>query len=293
MSPTLSVVSSPNEADTIARIARYVDSPPENSRIFTITPGVAEHVLKTYNTGNRPKKPANIAKYASHMAAASWALAGDTIKFSDAKILRDGQNRLMACVRSGTPFVTHVVFGIADDAFSLMDQGKNRDGSDLLSIAGYSNTTSLAAAVRWAYLIDEGRVKSRDTLPPNKTLELVTERYQTLPNLIPIASAVYRLTGQPIGMVAALLHVFGRKNISKASQFSSAWANGEHGGQYASLGKLQKEIARLASSSSGRVHDVVRAALVVRAWNAFVEGRKGNLSDFTWKPSDVFPEIGG
>ena len=97
------------------------------------------------------KKPKAIARYADDMAAQRWSLTGDTIKFSNEKRLRDGQNRLAACVRAGAAFSTYIVFGIDDAAFDRMDQGRNRSGSDVLAIAGYSNTAALSGAVRWAH----------------------------------------------------------------------------------------------------------------------------------------------
>jgi hypothetical protein len=99
------------------------------------------------------------------MMADEWMLTGDTIKFSDAGLLRDGQNRLRACQRAGVPFRTHIVFGIEDEAFDRLDQGKNRNGADVLSIAGYQYVTALSGAVRWTHLIETGRAKSRDSSP--------------------------------------------------------------------------------------------------------------------------------
>lgn len=279
------------DQETIERIARYIEQPPENSRVFTITPPVAERLLADYNQHNRPRKPRSISVYASDMASGAWRLTGDTIKFSDAALLRDGQNRLMACVRCNKPFATHVVFGIEDDAFAVLDQGKKRGGSDVLSIAGYANTAHLAAAVRWAYLLEEGRVKQRDSLMPQEALALLQSRYDGLADYISLASAIYRVTGQPTGMVAALLYTFAHRNHAKASQFADAWASGETAGAFSCLGKLQRAIATLAAASSGRVHDVVRAALIVIAWNLYVEGRRGTATDFIWAPSEVFPEI--
>jgi hypothetical protein len=84
-----------DEQKTLERIRRYIDSPPENSKVFTITPTIAEALLRDYNFKNRPKKQKAITRYANDMAAQQWSVTGDTIKFSKEKRLRDGQNRLM------------------------------------------------------------------------------------------------------------------------------------------------------------------------------------------------------
>ena len=169
--------------------------------MFTITPVIAEALLRDYNFDNRPKKPKAIARYAEDMAAQRWSLTGDTIKFSKEKRLRDGQNRLAACVRAGAPFRTYIVFGIDDTAFDRMDQGRNRSGSDVLAIAGYSNTAALSGAVRWAHLIETGRAKNRDTYPAPEVLRLLRERYGVLPDYLPQARGIYAITKQPLSMV--------------------------------------------------------------------------------------------
>jgi hypothetical protein len=287
------VVKLHDDQETIRRIEKYIEQPPENSRVFTITPAVAEYFLLNYNKENRPKKPVNIAKYADRMSSVNWRLTGDTIKFSDRKLLRDGQNRLMACVRSGQPFKTHVVFGIEDDAFYAIDQGKNRGGSDVLAIAGFKNVAHLTAAIRWAYLIDENKVKSRDSLAPDFTLRLARERYIDLPGYISRAAAVCRITAQPIGLVAACLYHFNKADSRRAADFETAWAGGAYGGRFSAIGKMQSEISKIMGENSGRIHDLKRAAMIVQAWNVFCDGRKGRASDFVWSVADDFPDIKG
>ena len=131
-----------DEQKTLDRIRHYIEQPPENSRVMTITPKICAELL-VYNQNNRPEKPKKIAEYANYMMGGKWMLTGDTIKFSNAKLLRDGQNRVKACARAGVPFRTHVVFGIDDEAFDRLDQGKNRNGADVLSIAGYQYVAAL------------------------------------------------------------------------------------------------------------------------------------------------------
>lgn len=280
-----------DDSAAMGRLEKYIREAPENSRVFTITPAMAEDILERFNLKNRPRKPGKISEYAEHMTAQTWGLTGDTLKFSDKQRLRDGQNRLMACVRAGVPFTTHVVFGIADDLFDLMDRGRNRDGADILAIAGYQNATRMAAAVRWAYLIDEGRAKHRSSLEPTMVLRLLKDRYAGIEVWVQVAARIYSSTGQPIGMTAALLNAFNRANPTAAADFAAAWENGNFSGKFASIGKMQKRIASLMAASSGRIHEVVRAALIITAWNVYREGRQGTQTDFDWNPSKPFPTI--
>jgi hypothetical protein len=277
---------------TLKRIQAYIKNPPETSRIFVITPETAQEILVGYNRGNRPKKPGHIDRYADHMTAGTWGLTGDTLKFSDANILRDGQNRLMACVRAGVPFMTHVVFGIADELFAIMDQGKNRDGSDVLATAGYQNTSTLAGAVRWATLLRTDP-KSRVTIPPPEVLDLLRNQFEIrlMEECVQFGNQTYDRHRYPRGLAAGALYVFAEANRRAMMEFATGWTAGMIGGQFLPIGNMHKRLAELHQASNGRVHDVVRAAYLVIAWNLFVQGLRGSKKSFEWVPTDEFPEI--
>lgn len=281
------------EQKTLAQIKRWIIDSPETSRVVTITPNIAFILLKEYNRNNRPLKPAKIAEYRVDMSTDEWGTTGDTIKFSDQSKLRDGQNRLTACYQSGCAFETHIVFGIPDHLFDRMDRGKTRDGSDLLAIAGYSNTTQLAVAVRWVHLLESGSVKRRTSLEPRQVLNMLQEKYPTLPDFAQQARRVYDSTRQPIGLVLAMLYLFALKNPHAASDFAAAWAGGKWEGRFKAIGLMQAGLMKLHEASMGRVHDVVRAAFMVKAWNFYAAGRRGTKAEFLWALSDDFPTIEG
>jgi hypothetical protein len=125
------------------------------------------------------------------------------------------------------PFRTHIVFGIDDDAFDRLDQGKNRNGADVLSIAGYQYVSALSGAVRWTHLIETGRTKSRESYTPAVILRLLRERYASLPSFVQQARSIYSTTGQPISMVIALLYLCSKANVKKATAFAAAWESGK------------------------------------------------------------------
>jgi len=283
----------PIEPDTdaviMSKIRRYIKEAPQNSRVLTFTPASAEQVLTEFNVGNRPKKPAKIAEYARDMTNGHWELTGDTVKFSDAERLRDGQNRLMACLRSGVAFTTHVVFGVPDSAFDVMDRGRNRDPSDILAIAGYTDTMNLAAATRWTRMLLTRCVPQRPTYEPQDGLGFLQNNYPDLPTFLTYGRKV---ADTPTGMASAHVYAFHQKDAVDAAVFADAWATGNHNGKFVPLGRLSQKITDIKLSSSGRIHDGVRSALIVIAWNLFRAGRKGAAKDFDWTPAKTFPVIG-
>jgi len=278
---------------TLARIKRYIYNPPENSRVFTITPAVARELLNEYNRGNRTRKPRSLQRYINDMKENRWYVTGDTVKFSDSMLLRDGQHRLMACVASNMPFVTHVIFGVDDRCFAFLDRGKNRSGDDALEIAGKVNTRRLSAAARWWRLIETERVKNRDTYEPSEILA-VCDAHPQLEKFVAHGRQIERQYGEPCGLMAAIMYGWHRANPNLATEAITALGGGAISKRFSPFRKVLAEIQKTKANSQGRVHDVVRAALWVKAWNLVVENRAGTAKDLTFKAnSDVFPAIKG
>ena len=75
------------------------------------------------------------------------------------------------------------------------------------------------------------------------------------------------------------------------TDFANAWETGNKAPEFNAIGLMQKTIWGLQAVTSGRVHDVVRAALVIKAWNLFIAGRKGRGPDMQWQTSEPFPNI--
>jgi hypothetical protein len=278
---------------TTGRFTRYVNDPPRNSRVFRITPEIAAWVLETYNIENRPPKPNAIARFSDDMEQEAWRLTGDCLKFSNAHKLRDGQNRLRACVRSGKSFSTHVVFGVPDSAFDRMDRGKPRSGGDVLAIAGFSNAGVLAGAVRHVRNLTSDTPTQREGMEPYEALNLIREQYPDLPMFMASARAIRVATGQPIAPVAAMLYIFAQKNRARADEFATGWASGKHVGRFAAIGTLEKAFSKLRAEAMGRVHETARFAYIITAWNLYLQGNKGRLPQFQWQQGDRLPEIMG
>jgi hypothetical protein len=278
---------------TIARIDRNIKSNYPVIEVYRIDPVVAEHILKTYNHGNRTKKPSMINRYARDMVADKWEMTFELLKFSDQGIMRDGQNRLFGCIKAQKSFLAHIAFGVPDKAFTKMDQGKNRSGGDLLQMAGYTNTSNLAAAVRWVHLFETGRVRQRDTFDPPMILELVQTRYTDLPELMTQAGRIYKITGTPHGLAAALMRQFRKANPIKAAAWGEGWEKGKDADAFKPLDLVGRRVAEIKKASQGPIQDIVRAALLVQAWNLYVYGRKGRREDIGWTTDEEFPAILG
>lgn len=284
------VLSFDRDKQLIERIELLMNNPPEGSIVLEFTPGVARHILKNFHGKNRREKPSSIKRYQLDMADDEWKLNGSTIVFTDLHMLGDGQNRMMACSRAEKPFKSHVIFNVSHEHFATIDQGRVRDPNDVLHIYGVANSLVVSQAVRWAELIETNKVPRRTSFRPKEVLDLYKTKHKRVEDFLPEARRIYSRTRQPVGMVAALLYTFDKVDSDFAADFADAWALGTYGAPFISIGRMQAELTKLSNIGSGRVHDVVRAAMIINAWNSAHEGKAGN-GRVKWDPGLPFPMI--
>jgi len=280
----------------ISMLDALIRQPPTNSRVIEFSPKLAEHVLTKLNLNNRPMKHAKIKKYADDLGEGLWGITGDTIKFGADGLLKDGQNRLSACVRAGRSMATHVVFGINPQLFARMDIGKNRTGADVFSIAGISYANHVSAAVRWLLILTGGDPSDRGAQFSNEELlSAYREKFdaERLDRSIQSALEVRRACHHPAGPLAALHYLFSGRDQKKADAFFEEWASGRGNRVRAPSRYLQRRLVEIANASNNRIHENVRNALIIKAWNAYLAGRTISKADMQHAASDPLPEITG
>jgi hypothetical protein len=256
---------------TLNQIRHYMTSPPSppHSILVTITPDLAQEIINHFNTNNRPLKPV-------------------TLKFSDTRLL-DGQNRLTACVRSKESFITHIVFGIDNDVFDRIDRGRNRTGSDILSIAGYTNTNVLSSAINWVYRIRSGNIKNRTMLQPDEMLTYV-RNYPKITNFVNQGVRIHNIHGYPNGLAVAFLYIFDEISPVAGQVFANAWESGNYT-KVPSFHTFNTKVAKTKAEPSG-MKDLPWAVFMIITWNLFRKGRKGRQQDYSWNPTTMpIPKI--
>lgn len=258
-------------------IEKHLKSPPQTSVIIDIDPTTAAEILAERNKGNRPPKPNKVQQFAADMTKNRWGLTGDTIKFGTDGRLLDGQNRLSAAVRSGIAFKTHVVFGIDPILFGRMDIGKPRNAADILHIAGFKYASTLAAAIRWAHLLDTDPY-NRDTMQPDTVLDLARNKYSDIEPFLKSGRDINRQFGHPAGQIAALIYNFSKRDSNKSRDFVRAWLKGDRNGKYKIIDTMQALLHSQQANNNGRIHELTRAGIIIKAWNIFKAGQKGSLA---------------
>ena len=101
-------------------------------RVLTVTPAHAEKWLEM-NTDNRRIRPSHVRHLAKQMEMGRWMLSPEPIVFTPNRLL-DGQHRLSAVLMSGCTIEASVALVQNEDVFRVLDQGANRNISDLSGI---------------------------------------------------------------------------------------------------------------------------------------------------------------
>lgn len=243
---------------------------PEAS-IVLVTPAMAQRWLMANHT-NRNARPALVDRYARDMAAGKWGMTGEAIKFGTDGFLKDGQHRLMACVKAGAPFETFVIHGVPDDAMSLMDTGTARTASDMLTIKHEEYAAIVASAARLAIMVESGKIDDSRYAPTHAEIEAFLAANPDLRAAAAFASATARRTDCPPSIVAYTTLVLSRIHPAQARQF---WIDAA---EKAGLSAGDPVIAltnRFAEARRSRERLTKRMYLsaIYRAWNARRKGQ--------------------
>ena len=102
------------------------------SEVVSVTPVMATSILENNNSGNRNLNKNAVEKYAKIMRSGNWALTPQGLVIdNNTGNLVDGQHRLMAIRQTGVTVDMYVTYVEDKDTFKFLDQGRNRDFSDI------------------------------------------------------------------------------------------------------------------------------------------------------------------
>ena len=283
-----------NIKNDLTNLNDYLKTPPKNSLVLTFTPELAEYVLTNLNLHNRPRKTAKIVQYSKDMANQNWLLTGETIAFGSDGLLKDGQNRLAACIRANTSFDTHVIFGIDPRAFVVMDTGANRSHSDVLAIMGVKNAKRISATIR---LISAWQVEKTNTGALKMTNEEIKDCYlnnmdqELLQRSVLASKSVYTVTSVNVTALASIYYLASIGGYEeKVARFLEHLRDG-YGGARSPQKMFMKRLNELRTNPSYKItsHDI--AILLTRTWYNYKHNKQSTKSDMTVLLSDKIATI--
>lgn len=265
---------------------------------ISITPAIAKELLEL-NTDNRPVKERTVLLYSEEMKAGNWKFNGDSIRFSKAGRLIDGQHRLMAIIKSGTTQIFNVQTGLDDDSFAVIDIGKNRSAGDVLAMAKYKSPSILAAAAKIIMAYDSGMLANNKNMQKHERTS-----HQDILNWLEskdtvVLSACVDKAGKynrnaklfAPGTYAAFLYLFSRKNVQQAEEFFEKFSTGEgiSSKSDSSIYILRQKLINIQASKTMNFDVDHRYALLIKAWNLF--RKKKEVKKLYWSTDEEFPKI--
>jgi hypothetical protein len=285
----------PEEA--LGEIAYLIKNPPLRSLVVKLSGATAKEVLRLYNTQNRRFKKSIERGIGSVIKSGDFEITGDTVKFGKSGRLLDGQHRLKGTEMVDTPIVTHVVFGLEDNVFDVLDQGKKRTPADILGLSGYEDPSLTASAILWVNTLTTGAVGDRRSQLPARVIRETADQHKDLGKYILVAKQIAKAynsgplpTRQPPSLVAALLYVVSRKSEKIADEFAHEWLYGAKVGRNENFIQLTNRLMN-SKGGHGGVDSYLRAAILVQTFNHWNAGVVATPRALSWRVNTPFPKL--
>lgn len=251
--------------------------------IVTVTPEIAKAWIDR-NASNRKLSRRHVSRFSRDMGTKKWLMTGETIKFDADGTLIDGQHRLSACVTSGKPFETIVVYGLNPAAKNVIDTGKLRSGSDVLAMAGHKNTSAIASALR--ILVNEKTGEGDRFAVTHTELLDALKRHPKLPLWVPLPGSVPRGISIPmVGYVAYIgANILGKKE--RATAMLTVLKSGAPDYEGDPIHRYREHIIRSRDERLGDLRARNTVAWTFRhCWNLFA--KRQPIERFVWQKEPV------
>lgn len=253
-----------------------------NATIETIGPAEAEFYLGK-NKENRLLRKHYVDYISTEMVSGRWKENGEAIIIGNDGIIKDGQHRLSAIVKTGKTYRFVIVRQVENDVFSTIDCGLSRNSRDALALKGEVNCTHIASVLPWVFKYYSGELhhggKSFMKNSPSHTVELL--------NLYPEARDTYEkkmfLYGPP-SILGACKVIFGRIDADDCKTFFSRLISGEGLLSYEPEYLLRERLIQ-NKGAKAKLKSKYIFALVIKSWNY----RRKGLSPKCLKYSEEGP----
>lgn len=257
-----------------------------------VTPVMAEFMLSEYNSGNRKLRSSHANSFVDTIKRGGWVNTGESIIFSKELVLNNGQHRLFGVVKSKTPAIMDLRFGIPRSAFSVTDTGSKRLSGDVLSISGSTSPFAAAAALKLLLAYEEGLPGSYIGVKVGN--DQILKAYQRWPMIEQAVDMNHRKIPRR-GFLNASSNAF---TFLAVRQTDDEAVEEFLGLVESGLTRTKNDAPRLLRerlladskiTSTSRTAVVERFALFIKSWNFWREGHRPNV--LRWTAAEEFPVI--
>lgn len=258
--------------------------------IMRIGPREAEKLLQG-NTHNRNLRERNVEAWAHNMRKGKWVQNGETLKFAYDGTVLDGQHRLKAIIKADLTLPFLVVYGLPLFAQDTVDGGPKRTFTDVLKIKGYANYAALATTTRAAFVWNAGErnLSSPGIVPTTpELLDLLLAEQDLLEDSATVAMRVraHRPLQPMVGGLS--YYLFSKLDQVDTEYFFARYQDGANLAKNHPINVLIRTVDQRTLTRHMTTPPTTYLAFVVKAWNAYREGR--TLNHLSFRSGGAKPE---
>lgn len=259
-------------------------------RLITVTPELAAKLLEL-NVHNRPLRNADVQEWMAKIASGEYKPTHQGGAMDSKGNLQDGQHRLTAIANGNIAVQMWFSVGQPPENFDILDTGRNRNYGDVLALSGEADVFALGSTVRLVHLF-----LGRDYAQWSKgkiTNHVVMEEFRKDPDGYRAALAMGRqiTAGIPVTRTAAgaAFYVISRVNPKgRVEEFFDGLISGAIGDRRDPRLVLKRNVERAARERE-RANAALHLALVIKTWNAWVEGEE--IRVLSWRRTESMPRV--
>lgn len=240
------------------------------TEIVKVTPAIAEKMLGK-NVRNRHVNARVVERYRRAMVAGEWLVTGEAIKFAANGDLLDGQHRLAAIIESGKTISVMVVKGLPTSAQDVMDTGRARTVGDQLGIAGFTDSSLLAAVAR-VVISYETDTLSLDRSVTTPEVRAIVEGNTSIAFATSRARPISRGCDIRPAIAGATYYLLMKVDDQKVHEFFDRLTDGANLAAGSPILALRARLRTLRDERT-RLPTEALVSLVFRTWNAWRQRR--------------------
>lgn len=248
-----------------------------------VTPELALQLLEA-NKNNRRIKTPRLLQYTQEILKGNWKPdTGETIKISKTGRILDGQHRLMAVVKAKIPVHFHIVYGVEDNVFDVLDTGSMRNATDVFYIKGIKNQNTIPSIIATYNLLTKGFSSSGQVNHRATNAELLDQYFSfemfwqvTTTRTIAWYQAFAKIL--PPSAIGGLYSLFYDISPDQAEEFFNQLCTGQNISNNM-IAMLRQKLMR-DKMSPKKMPLAIRYGLIIKTWNFYRKGIQKNLLKF-------------
>jgi hypothetical protein len=268
-----------------------------------VTPVQAQVYLDS-SIGNRLIATGRVIEWSNEMRDDHWQFPAAPLMFNENNQLMDGHHRLRAVISYGKPVKFVVWRNTPTTLMAVIDDGRPRTLGDWLAFMGVLDPKVKAAALLKIVQYDktktftEDRGGTKNARINRSSLVAAWDTYKDeVESVTPYGHKIERQIGIPTAIASATFAVLARQSPDNAINFWEQLGTGANLAEDDPIFALRRQLIKAKQSRSSGAHrqdrrtDTQMAALTIKAWNYWLEGRP--VQNLVWRPvgpmAEAFP----